>query len=707
MPSFRYKGFISYSWADAKWGKWLHHAIETYRTPRPLVGTEGRRGPVPARLHPLFKDREEQAAGASIGRAVEEALANSEFLVVICSPNSAKSQWVNREIAWFKAHRDPANILALIVGGEPGAAALPGREADECFPRALTHVVNAAMEVTPEALDAPLAADARDSGDGKRGAKLKIAAALLGVGLDELVRRDDRRRARLRIAATTASLAIAAVMSVLAWSATVARNEALFQRNEAQDLTEFMLTDLRGRLDEVGRLDILETVGSRLMTSYDRQDLAALDADADALGRRARVQLLLGEIENNRGNLAGALKTYQAAAATTAELLAREPDVPQRQFDHAQSLYWVGFIAWQRGDLGAAKRQFQGYDALASKLVAADPRKFDWQLEKSYAQSNLGTVASESGDLAAASRHFAAALVIDRRFYEANRTLDDAIMQYGETLSWAARVAARRYEFARAEVLYGQGVALYRQALAADPKNQALLTKLTIITTQHARALNDLGRTEEARPVADEAIALATAMSARDRSNAQAAEYQRNAQLLAAQLAKDARDHATAARLAGGLLQTIDARRRAGLEINNATLEQENLARLVLAVVALRQRNPAAAAKHYEVVAATAAKLDRSAAGSPNMTLFASAHGGLGLMAPNAGHWKALLGAVERARGRRWPARPCCRPRRCSPNSAPTKAGRLSAAYSRQAMPIPISWRCSRRARPPLFSGSS
>jgi hypothetical protein len=110
---------------------------------------------------------------------------------------------------------------------------------------------------------------------------------LLGVGLDELVRRDDRRRARLRIAATTASLAIAAVMSVLAWSATVARNEALFQRNEAQDLTEFMLTDLRGRLDEVGRLDILETVGSRLMTSYDRQDLAALDADA--LGRRARV----------------------------------------------------------------------------------------------------------------------------------------------------------------------------------------------------------------------------------------------------------------------------------------------------------------------------------------------------------------------------------------------------------------------------------
>jgi tetratricopeptide (TPR) repeat protein len=649
LPNFRYKAFISYSWADAKWGKWLHHAIETYRTPRPLVGTEGRRGPVPARLHPLFKDREEEAAGASIGHAVEEALANSEFLIVICSPNSAKSQWVNREIAWFKTHRNPANILALIVGGEPGASALPGREADECFPRALTNVVDAAMEVTPEALDAPLAADARDSGDGKRGARLKIAAALLGVGLDELVRRDDRRRARLRIAATAASLAIAAVMSVLAWSATVARNEAVFQRNEAQDLTEFMLTDLRGRLDEVGRLDILETVGSRLMTSYDRQDLAALDADA--LGRRARVQLLLGEIENNRGNLAGALKTYQAAAATTAELLAREPDVPQRQFDHAQSLYWVGFIAWQRGDLGTAKRQFQGYDALASKLVAADPRKFDWQLEKSYAQSNLGTVASESGDLAAASRHFAAALVIDRRFYEANRTLDDAIMQYSETLSWAARVAARRYEFEEAAALYGQGVALYRQALAADPKNQALLTKLTIITTQHARALNDLGRTEEARPAADEAIALATTMSARDRSNAQAAEYMRNAQLLAAQLAKDRRDFDTATRLANDLLQAIDAQRRSETETNNATLEQANLARLVLAAVALNRQNKAEAAQHYAMVHAAVAKRDLRAAGSANIIAFVSALGGLGQIAPNAGHWQKLLTALQQAGG--------------------------------------------------------
>lgn len=107
---------------------------------------------MPARLHPLFKDREEEAAGASIGAAVEAALASSEFLIVVCSATSARSKWVNREIAWFKTHRDPAKVLALIVGGEPGDPE------NECFPRALTHLVYAEGTVTDTPIDTPLAA---------------------------------------------------------------------------------------------------------------------------------------------------------------------------------------------------------------------------------------------------------------------------------------------------------------------------------------------------------------------------------------------------------------------------------------------------------------------------------------------------------------------------------------------------------------------
>ena len=52
MTVFRYKAFISYSWADAAWGNWLHKALETYRTPKVLIGKETKLGPVPARRLP-------------------------------------------------------------------------------------------------------------------------------------------------------------------------------------------------------------------------------------------------------------------------------------------------------------------------------------------------------------------------------------------------------------------------------------------------------------------------------------------------------------------------------------------------------------------------------------------------------------------------------------------------------------------------------
>ena len=101
-----------------------------------------------------------------------------------------------------------------------------------------------------------------------------------------------------------------------------------------------MLTDLRKRLDAVGRLDILDSVGQRALAYYGAQDTARLDPDA--LGRRARSQLLVGEIDNSRGDLVSALAAYEAAAATTGEQLRRAPDNPQRMFDHSQSVFWVG-----------------------------------------------------------------------------------------------------------------------------------------------------------------------------------------------------------------------------------------------------------------------------------------------------------------------------------------------------------------------------
>src|SRR5437016_6755700 len=82
----KYWAFLSYSHADKKWGDWLHKALETYRVPRRLVGKESRDGKVPPRVFPIFRDREELPISADLGSNINEALQESRYLIVICSP---------------------------------------------------------------------------------------------------------------------------------------------------------------------------------------------------------------------------------------------------------------------------------------------------------------------------------------------------------------------------------------------------------------------------------------------------------------------------------------------------------------------------------------------------------------------------------------------------------------------------------------------
>ena len=514
MTAFRYKAFISYSWADAAWGNWLQKAIETYRTPAALVGKDGALGPVPARLHPLFKDREEEAAGASIGAAVEAALAASEFLIVVCSPNSAKSKWVDRELAWFKTHRDPAKVLALIVDGSPGS----GGE-NECFPAALTHHIAPDLTITGDPTDHPLAADARESGDGKRKARLKIAAALLGVGLDELVRRDDRRRAQRVRAVVGGSLALALAMSALALAAVRARDEADFQRAESDGLVEFMLTDLRERLEPVGRLDALDVVGQRALKYYAGQKASKLDADA--LGRRARALHLVGEVSNIRGDSAAGLTAFREAAATTGEQLARDPNNPQRIFDHAQSVFWVGYIAYERGETKEAEAQFREYKRLADRLVAIDPKKPEWQMEVSYAENNLGVLLYEQGRYTEAEPAFMRALAMVEKV--AARAKADAARQIevGLAINWLGKARTALFKSVEALALHQREIGLYEAVLQRDPGNSQAKWPMAI-AWQHIGQLEELqGQPKRAFKAYGTSMALMSQLRALEPTNSE------------------------------------------------------------------------------------------------------------------------------------------------------------------------------------------
>jgi hypothetical protein len=183
MNTLRYAAFISYNHSDRRWAEWLHRSIETYRIPKMVHPgqQDGASGPV---LRPVFLDRAELSSSADLASSVRDALEQSAALIVVCSPNSAKSRWVNEEVRTFRALGRQDKIFCLVVAGDPAAG--------DCFPPALE--------------SEPLAADVRPGGDDRNAARLKLVAGLLGVPLDRLSQRElARRQRRLAIIATAAS----------------------------------------------------------------------------------------------------------------------------------------------------------------------------------------------------------------------------------------------------------------------------------------------------------------------------------------------------------------------------------------------------------------------------------------------------------------------------------------------------------------------
>jgi hypothetical protein len=253
-----YSAFVSYSHQDEARTTELHRRLERYRVPRALVGRPGATGPIPRHLKKIFRDQDELQAG-NLTEEIQQALAKSDALIVICSPAAAQSPWVNREIAHFKALGKGARIFPAIVAGEPHAAGKPGfTAADECFPPALLNRIGPEETVTDTPDVELIAADLRPGKDREEAGALRLIAGLLGVGFDDLIQREKQAERRRRAIST----AIAAVMTVLALGASVAAVIAIHQQQRAHEALVALLPDqARDILDRQLALNAVQKTG--------------------------------------------------------------------------------------------------------------------------------------------------------------------------------------------------------------------------------------------------------------------------------------------------------------------------------------------------------------------------------------------------------------------------------------------------------------
>lgn len=207
----RFDAFISYRHSDLDMyiAKKVHKGLETFKVPRAVTKKSGKKN-----IKRVFRDQEELPIGSDLGDNIEGALAESEFLIVICSPRTPESYWVQKEIDTFIRMHGREHVLAVLIEGEP----------DQSFPKQLlTDGEGNAVE--------PLAADVRGATRSEINKKMKteimrLAAPLLHCSYDDLRQRHRERRMKKLVGAVSA----VAVLGV-AFGAYSAYNTAMIQKN--------------------------------------------------------------------------------------------------------------------------------------------------------------------------------------------------------------------------------------------------------------------------------------------------------------------------------------------------------------------------------------------------------------------------------------------------------------------------------------------
>ena len=150
MSDYKYKAFISYRHLepDMQAAEKLQKLLESYKPPKNIAEKHEK--------WRVFRDVSELQSSSDLSEDIKNAIENSEYLIVICSPEYNQSKWCLQELTRFRELHGNTNenIITLLVKGPP----------KEAFPELLTYTETKSVndngeEITVRTEVEPLAAN--------------------------------------------------------------------------------------------------------------------------------------------------------------------------------------------------------------------------------------------------------------------------------------------------------------------------------------------------------------------------------------------------------------------------------------------------------------------------------------------------------------------------------------------------------------------
>jgi tetratricopeptide (TPR) repeat protein len=531
----KYEAFLSYSHAaDERLGAVLQASLQRFAKPWYRL-----------RAVNVFRDKTGLAVTPALWPSIEAALAACDFFILMAGPEAAASPWVAREVEWWRANRSIDTLLIVLTGGE---LVWSNDDFDWQRTTALPSALQHAFPHEPLHLDLRWArtADHLSLRDPRfQEAVADLAAPLRGATKDSLIGEDVRQHRRTRLVAWSAGamLVLLTGASLTAgWMARQQRNRAVLARSEAEGLIQFMLFDLRDKLEPIGRLDLLEDVNRRTRAYY--QAFPVSEDNLSARYQRAVALAAAGDYLRRRGDSTEALRTVTESFELLAQSAREHPADPEVQRHLSIATVELARAHQDLGDLPTAEALMRSAvkaleplmrdassDALRADaayckvelgrllherrndaglaafdealtvykgLASQQPSNVPWQQRTAEALAHRGALLKDLGRLPEALRSYSESFDIVRKLAEREPADMPRQQELAVGHGALASVLAEQGDAARAEKELSARRAILERLVKHDPPNALWQLGLADADGQMGTFLGRVGRVDDA-----------------------------------------------------------------------------------------------------------------------------------------------------------------------------------------------------------------
>ena len=478
----------------------------------------------------VFRDDTSLSATPGLWPSIEQALAQSRFLILLASPEAAASQWVGKEVAYWLEHKGSDTLLIALTDGDLSWDSVAGDFKSLSAP-ALPEVLKAGFAVEPKWVDLRDHRERPDPRDGKFiEAGADFAAAIHGLPKEDLLSQELRQQRRALSLAWSATgvLLLLAAAAVWQWQAALAAQRLAQEQRDRAERTLAAATETANTfiLDMAQELrnrqgmpvDLTRKILDRAR-GLQRQLVESGEVAPDLLRSEALGLTELAFTLSLQGDIKAALAAAERARDIMSALLARRPNEPHWWHDHGVNYLRIGDIKLAAGARSEAMDSYRDGVAIFEKLAAAEPDTALWQRSLITGQNKIAFVLEASGRaeeaLAIESKSFgvierlAAAKPTDRSLQRdlavQNNRIGDLLINLG-----------RREE---ALAAFRRSTAIDERLVVADPSDTTSQRDLSISNDRIGNVQLAMGRAEDALASYRKGLAIRSKLAATDRGN--------------------------------------------------------------------------------------------------------------------------------------------------------------------------------------------